>query len=258
VLRLLFLRLACISVALIAGSPCFAADGPRFETYLTGQYSGRAVGVTTGTVWSPFGSVEEPGLRLKLDSCTNVYGNGQESAFSSAFMAADFKMLAALMAGYQAHLDQIWVKVYAGAARQAQSHLYWQVGRSVQDQGYGAAIAIEGFWRGRDGLSLSGAASWLQFDTTVSFYQRAAYEVVRIDDSKLDVSTGLELGAVLQDASTYSAGKRLDGEDEFVKAGAVLNIRYWSHELTLSGGVGKGSEEGIWRPYATLSYGKKF
>jgi hypothetical protein len=258
VLRLLYLRSACILVALLAGFPCFAVDGPRFETYLSGEYSVRAVGVATATVWSPFGSVEEPGLRLKLGSQANFYGDGQASAFSSAFMAADFKTLAGLMAGYQAHFDQIWVKVYGGAARQAQSRLYWQIGRTVQERGYGAAIAIEGFWRGKDGLMLSGDASWLQFDNTISFYQRAAYEVARVDDSKLAVSTGLELGAVLQDANIYSAGRRLDGEDGFVKAGAVLNIRYRSHELTLSGGGGKGSDEGSWRPYATLSYGKKF
>jgi hypothetical protein len=258
VLRSLCLRSTCIFVALLGSYPCFAVDGARFETYFTGEYSGRAVGVTSATVWSPFGPVEEPGLRLKLDSQTNVYGDGEASAFSSAFVASDLKMLAELMAGYQAHFDQIWVKAYVGAARQSRSHLYWQVDRSIQDQGYGAAIDIEGFWRGNDGIWLGGGASWLQFDNTVSFFQRTAYEVLRLDEDKLEISTGVELGAVLQDANTYSAGKLLDGEDSFVKAGALLNVRYWSHELTLSGGAGKGSDEGAWRPYATLSYGRKF
>jgi hypothetical protein len=63
---------------------------------------------------------------------------------------------------------------------------------------------------------------------------------------------------MISNANSYSEGKRLDLYNEYVREGALLNLRFWSNDLTLSGGMAKASDEGVWRPYATLSYGKKF
>lgn len=257
-LRFLCLRSACISVALFAGSPCFAADGPRFETYVTGEYSGRAADLDTSNTWSPFGPVDQPGLRLKIDSNADIYGYGQASVFSNAFMAGGggFNALADVMVGYQAHWDCIWLKTYGGAATQSQVSVLPRDGLAVPKPIYGAAAAIEGFWRRDDRMWLSANLSWLQFDNTFSFFGRTGYEVMHADDGKFAISTGLEFGAVVQ--GTYYAGRRLDLEKDFLKEGALLNIRYWSHELTLSGGFEQSTDDAAWRPYATLSYGKKF
>jgi hypothetical protein len=254
VLRLLIVRCACISVALIVGFPCFGADGPRFETYVSGEYSGRAAGVATATVWSPFGSIEEPGLRLKLSGDASIHGDGPESVFSKA---SEFSALADVMVGYQAHWDRISMKVYGGVAVTQALYLV-SLNPHLESPGrdYSAAVAVESFWRANDRIWLGANVSWLQFANTITLYERVAYEFVRADDDRLAISTGLELGTVLQDVD--NAGKRLDLGKNIVKEGAMLSIRYWSHELTISGGGEKASDEGVWRPYATLSYGKKF
>ncbi len=37
-----------------------------------------------------------------------------------------------------------------------------------------------------------------------------------------------------------------------------MDLRYGSHDLTLSGGLAQASDEAKWRPYASIRYGKQF
>jgi hypothetical protein len=257
VLRPVCSKFAGVCATIIAGVvSCQAADGPRLESYVTADYSGRSASLASSMVWSVFGPLEAPGFRLKLDSLGSVYGESDAAVFSSAFMAADLKMLADVMAGYQFEWDRFWIKLYAGAALQRQTRVVWQYGFVFPSQEYGATAAIESFWR-EDRLWISTDVSWLQIDNTTSFLERVAYEAIRIEEG-FTVSGGAEMGAVLKRANNYRLGKRLDDMESFVKGGALIEIEYFSHELTLSAGLEKASDEAEWRPYATFSYGKKF
>jgi hypothetical protein len=241
----------------VGAAPCHADDSPSFETYATVDYSGRTAGLATSSVWSVFGPLDQPGFRLKFDGFGSVYGDTNANVFSSAFMAADLQMLADVMIGYQIQWDRFWIKLYGGAAYQKQTEIFWQVGSVVPVQDYGAAAAIESFWRGEGRFWASADVSWLQIDTTASFYGRVGYEAIRMEEG-LIVSGGTEIGAMVKRADIYQVGQRLDDMESLVKGGALLSFRYFSHELTLSGGFEKASDEAEWRPYATLSYGKKF
>ena len=122
------LRLFSGSLLLIlAAYPCQAGDAdhaaPRFETYIGADYAERSASLSTTTVWSAFGPITEPGLRLKLDGLANVYGDGNASMFSSNFSASDLKSLGDIMAGYQLNRGTLWVKIYGGAAYLEQTKL---------------------------------------------------------------------------------------------------------------------------------------
>ena len=257
-LRFLFWRSAIMCAAIVAAcSPSLADDIQRFQTYVTADTSARAAALASSTIWSVFGPIDQPGIRLKIDGFASVYGETKANVFSSAFMAADLKTLGDLMAGYQLQWKQIWIKFYAGAACQAQTRAFWQAGQLVQQKGYGATTAVETFWEGSSGFWASGNLSWLQFDNTGAFYGRAAYKIIQ-ENEGLNLSLGAETGAMIKNADKYREGKRLDLYNEYVRDGALFNLRYGSHEFTLSGGLARASDEREWRPYATISYGKKF
>jgi len=257
VLRLL-LRSVLICAAIQAGCLRCAADGAqRFETYVTGDYSNRAAALATSTVWSSFGPIDRPGFRLKVDGFASVYGETNANVFSSAFMAADLKTLSDVMAGYQFNWGNVWIKLYGGAAYQAHTPIFWGAGLAIRQVGYGAVASVESYWQGNNSRFWASAnLSWLQFDNTASFYERVAYEAYR--DEGLKLSIGVEAAAMIKNANVYREGRRLDLYNEYTREGALLNARYWSHDLTLSGGFSRASDDHAWRPYVTLSYGKKF
>jgi len=85
-----------------------------------------------------------------------------------------------------------------------------------------------------------------------SFYGRAAYKIMQKPEG-LNLSLGAETGAMIKNADVYRDGKRLDLYD--IREGALLNFRYGSNDLTLSGGFTIGSDESASRPYPTISYG---
>jgi len=258
VLRPLFWRSAIVCAGVLSAcSLCLAGDVARFETYVTVDYSGRAAALASSTVWSVFGPIDQPGFRLKVDGFASVNGETNANVFSSAFMASDLKALGDVMAGYQFNWKTIWVKLYAGAAYQSQTLAFWQAGQLVQQRSYGATAAVETFWQGSSGLWASGNLSWLQFDNTGAFYGRIAYKMLH-DSDGLTLSAGAETGAMIKNADIYKEGRRLDLYNEYVREGALLNFRYGRNDLTLSGGFAKASDESAWRPYAMISYGRKF
>ena len=257
-LRPLSLRLAIVCAWIVAAFlPCLADDVQHFETYVTADYSGRAAALASSTVWSVFDPIDQPGIRLKVDGFASVYGETNANVFSSAFMAADLKTLGDVMVGYQLNWKDIWIKIYAGAAYQAQTQAFWDVWQMTQQQSYGTTAAVETYWKGSSGFWISANLSWLQFDNTTSFYDRIAYQILH-DIEGLDLSVGAETGAMVRNADIYKDGRRLDIYNEYVREGALINFRYGSHDLTLSGGFARASDENAWRPYATISYGKKF
>ena len=129
-LRSLFLHLAVVCAAFVAPCfPCLAGDVQHFETYLTADYSGNAAALASSTVWSVFGPIDQRGFRLKVDGFASVNGENNANVFSSAFMAAGLETLGDVMVGYQLAWKDIWIKLYAGAAYQAQTQIFWDAGQ---------------------------------------------------------------------------------------------------------------------------------
>jgi len=249
-----------LALAVAAAGPCWADEsttGPRFETYVGADYDRRAASAVSSSVWSVFGPVNQPGFRLKLDGLANVYGNTNATVFSSSFMAADLKGVGDIMAGYQFNRGPVWIKLYAGAAYQVQTRLLWSVGEISKEQAKGAAAAIETYWRASDRVWASLNASWLQPDSAASLYSRAAYEVYR-SDGGLKVSAGGEAGLSVNNADNFKEGRALDLYNNYVREGALINLRYGANDLTLSGGMSQASGDAASRPYATISYGRQF
>lgn len=188
-------RLCLIALALgaHAAPSCRAADAgaPRFETYAGVDYDGRAASLTSTMVWSYLGPLDKPGLRIKIDGLADIYGDTNASVFSSNFLAANLKGLGDVMTGVQFNLGSVWIKLYGGAAYEAQAKVIWQAGQLVQTQSWGAAAAAEVYWQsGRTWASA--ALSWLQPDSSGSYYSRAAYEIYRVGNWK--ISAGVEAG----------------------------------------------------------------
>ncbi len=250
-----------LALAAAAAGPCWAdepnASGPRFETYVGADYDGRAAGLTSSSVWSVFGPVNQPGFRLKLDGLADVYGNTDAAVFSSSFAAADLKGVGDVMAGYQFNYGPAWIKLYAGAAYQVQARSFWEAGQIVQQQSWGAAAAIESYWRLSDRVWASANISWLQPDNAASLYSRVAYEIYR-SDGGLKLSSGAEASVSVNNADDFKEGSALDIYDNYVRGGALINLRYGANDLTLSGGMAQASGDSVLRPYATVSYGRQF
>jgi len=257
-LRPAFIALACVPPAIVS---CWAADdnasGPRFETYAGADYDSRSANLTTTTIWSPFGPVTEPGLRIKLDALGDVYGETGADLFSKGFQAAGIKGVSDVMAGYQFKCDPLWIKVYAGAAYQLQARLFWQAGQVVQQEAWGAAGAVETYWQASDRVWASASASWMRPENTASLYSRAAYEIYR-SMGGLRISAGAEAALTVSDADDFKEGKALDLYDDYVRGGALINLRYGANDFTVSGGMSQASGETVWRPYATLRFGRQF
>jgi hypothetical protein len=234
-----------------------SAAGPRFETYVGGDYDGRAAALTSSTVWSPFGPVTAPGFRIKLDGLANLYGGTNATVFSSNFLAADLKTLGEAMAGYQINYGQLWLKFYAGAAYQAQIRAFREAGQLVQQKAWGISAAIESFWRASDRVWTSANVSWLNLDTTMSLYTRSGYEVYH-GGSGLRISGGAEAGVTINNAGLFKEGKALELYNNYVRAGPLLNLRYGLNDFSLSGGVSQASDEAKLHPYASIRYGRQF
>jgi hypothetical protein len=258
-----FIQFCFSALAFVAAAvPQSAAESsggeePRFETYVGADYDGRAAALTSSTVWSPFDPVAGPGFRIKLDGLASVYGDTNASVFSGNFLAADLKTLGDAMAGYQFNYGQLWLKLYAGAAYQVQTRGFWEAGQLVQQKAWGAAAAIESFWRAGDRVWASANVSWLRPDNTVSLYSRGAYEVYR-SESGLKVSAGAEAGVTISNAGLYKEGSALDLYNNYVRAGLLLNLRYGLNDFSLSGGPSQASGETKLHPYASIRYGRQF
>jgi hypothetical protein len=257
-----------MAVAAMALSPCKADDaasGPRLETYAGADYDGRAASLYTSTVWSVFSPVNQEGLRLKLDGLANVYGNTNASVFSSSFAAADLKGIGDALVGYQFSRGPVWIKVYAGAAYQAQTQLFYDVGydgdQIVQQKTWGGAAAIQTYWQVSDQLWSSFSASWLQPDNATCVYSRLAYEIYR-SEGGVKISAGGEGSLSVDSADLFKEGRALDLYNNYVRGGALINLRYGANDLSLSGGLSGGMSHAngdeATHPYATISYGRQF
>lgn len=252
-------------LVLAASTPCKSEETvrapPRFETYIGVDYAGRSASLSTSTVWGASGPIAEPGLRVKIDGLENIYGDGNASMFASGFSASDLKSLGDVMLGYQFQRGPAWVKLYGGVAYLEQTKLNkptesWMLLQLRQEKGWGGTAAIETFWRTTDRFWTSANLSWLQLHNTTSLFSRGGYEFFRAQDG-LTISAGAEASASLSNIN-FAGERRPDQYKDFMRGGAMFNLRYGSHDITLSGGVSQASDETVWRPYATLSYGRKF
>ncbi|MGO9487075.1 MAG: hypothetical protein ACLPX9_21295 [Rhodomicrobium sp.] len=254
--------LAALAIAVPANASCWwggsTPEGPCFETYTGGDYDGRAASLSSSSIWSPFGPVTEPGFRLKMDGFASVYGETNATVFSSSFMAADLTNLSEVMAGYQFNYRGAVIKLYAGAGYQVQTRIYPEIGLIMAQNDWGAAAAIQTYWPVSDRVSVMLNMSWLQTGNATSVYARESYEIYRSASGALKISTGVEASVSLNNADEFGDGKALDLYNNYVRGGALLNLRYGRNDLSLSGGLSQASDEWNSRPYASVSYGRQF
>lgn len=257
IIRLLATILCTLAAAHKATAQEAGRSLPRFETYITGDYAGRVGELSTTTVWSVFGPIAESGFRLKLDGLENVYGDTSANLFSGGYRPADLKAYGDLMVGYQFVRDPVWIKIYAGAAYQDQIRIIWQIREQLQQPAWGATAAMEAYWRASDRLWLAANLTWFEADNSTTLYSKTGYRVFG-SEGGFAISLGAETSATFANADMYKEGKALDLFNDFLRAGALVNLRYGTHELTLSGGLSQASSDATFRPYVTLTYGKKF
>ena len=254
------LSLAALAIAAPANMPCWAdspsAEELRYEVYVGAGYDSRAANLSSSTVWSPFDPVNQSGFRLKFDGLAGLYGETDASPFSGNYMLACEKDVADLMVGYQFKYGPAWIKLYAGAAYEAQTVIDWKrynynyLEKSAQQKVVGAALAFDGYWPMSDRAWASLNVTWLQPVDSVSIYSRAAHEIYRTDWG-LKISAGVE-------ANISRVGEPNGASDLHIQGGALLNLRYGVNDFSLSGGLSQASDETVSRPYASISYGRQF
>ena len=230
---------------------------PRFEVYVGSDYYGRSVSLYSTSIWSIAGPVTEPGFRLRADGLASLYGETNARFLSNAFLPASTSALGDLMAGYQYNRGSLWLKFYGGVAFQGQTRLFWDAGQQNAAQSWGAKAAVESWWRPTSRVWTSVDLSWLELNKEITLHSRVAYDIGRFENGA-SLSLGSEIGATRADADVSKEGKRLDQYANFTRAGPLLNLRFGANELSFSGGVAQSSGDANWRPYATLSYGRKF
>ena len=164
------------------------------------------------------------------------------------------------MAGYQFNYGRAWIKLYAGAAYEAQAGTTWRrynysySEMAIQQKEFGVALAFQSYWPVSDRVWASLSVTWLQPDSSTSIYSRSAYEIYRTEGG-LMISAGAEAGFSLGGEPSFKGGLAFD---KYFRGGALLNLRYGSNDLSLSGGLSQASDESMSRPYAGISYGRQF
>ncbi len=258
--------LAALAMAAQTNMPCRAeetgAPKPRFEVYNGAYYDGRTGNLTSSLVWGVFGSVTQPGFRLKLDSIADLYGQTNAPLFSSKFVAAGLKNVSNFMAGYQFNYKRATIKLYAGAAynvkfRRVEINYPFYASMILQEETFGAAAAFHAYWPVDDRIWASLDLTWVQPDQSAWLYSRSAYEFYR-SEGGLKIGAGAEVNFTLAGHPKYKRGKRYDPYKKYLRGGVLLNIRYGSNDLSLLAGLSQASGEEVLRPYAGISYGRQF
>jgi len=259
ILTICLSRLAAIF--LIAGGhtlPVIAEEKIlHFEANSAADYEGRGLSIYSNIVWSFWAPITERGFRLRAGSITSLYGMTPSSVFSAGFLPRDIDTITDLMLGYQLQAGTGWLKLYAGAGYDTDTRLIWEALDQTSNHAWGAKLAAESWWRLGERSWASADLSWLQIDNISSLYARAGYDLVRFE-AGLNIAVGIEASASRNDAAHFNIGHRYYVENDYYRGGALLNVKYRAHDLTLSGGIAESSDNSETHPYAILSYGRKF
>jgi hypothetical protein len=242
--------------AIVAKKAPDSRPAPSFEAYSGLDYATRGAALYSMAIWSPFGSVSEPGLRLRVDSLASIYGRGKENIFSTAFLPGDAKTVGAIMLGYQLNRGPLWLKFYGGAVHETHAMMFWEAVAAPVTQSWGAKVAVESWLRAGDRSWISANLSWAQPHNEVSLFSRAGYEALRFDAGVLSI--GGEATGSVNGVDFFDRGGHLNRFHDVLRGGGFLDLRYGSHDILLSGGWEQGRRDNSPHPYATLTYGKKF
>jgi hypothetical protein len=123
-------------------------------------------------------------------------------------------------------------------------------------QQWGAKATLDAWYRVNSRVWVSASANYLQIGKNASLYSKGAYEVWK--GERLVVALGGEASAGLGEQRFFDAGRRLNAFGDYYRGGGLVNIRYGSHDVSLSGGMSGNSDESRLWPYVTLNYGRKF
>ncbi len=250
---------AALLAALVACAPAFAdpperPEPPREpwrETWFGADVGPTYWSLYNATVWSPYGEIVEPGLRIRVastygryhyDSSRIIAGQRRPTRFEGVGATAD------AMVGYQWRFGTLTAKLYGGIVGVGHTVTPFDAGNEVQGYKIGAAGALELWWDVRPSiwasLDLTGAGAFPQYTATA----RVGWRVLP------GYSLGLE-GHV----ST-------DGREERGRFGALARIEWNSREVgwmtlaageaTVAGGVavdGDGDGDGNAGGWARLN-----
>lgn len=247
-LRLLYFM--SLMSAILGYGPVFAQDAnvqPRFEVY-TGVSAAETGGSGyTSVVWSPRGSVREQGWRLRSGADygvvrdRHIYGDERVTVKKKSQ-----KTVADVGLGYQGDLRFLWLKLYGGGVFRDETIRLDGHTTNLGSTQFGAYIAVESWWRLGHGFWSSVDLKWTTLDNGISVFSRLGYSAAQTEHMP-------GLGAGLE-ASVHA-----DDIDALSQKGGVFVQGVWGfHEVTLSGGLSQTDQSDDWKPYASVSYGRKF
>jgi hypothetical protein len=190
--------------------------------------------VYTGAAWSPLGTLDQDGLRLRFSGGYGEYR--YEGASQRIYGTVTF---ADLLAGYQMGLGALTLKAFVGATFDGHSLLPFDAGNRVNGEATGAKGVLEAW------LNLTPVA-WAQLDLSYATAHESYFSRLRLGYRVTNtVSLGVEGGAFGNTASDSG------------RAGGFVRYEWPGGEMSVSGGV-SGDIAAPRNPYGTLVYTMRF
>jgi hypothetical protein len=202
---------------------------PRFEAWVGAQAFHRLWSLYSGTMFAPFGSVREDGVRLRV-----VGGYGDYTTGTMAF--------ADLLLGYHKQLGSLTIKFLAGLT--AEDRHADDPSSSLDGANWGGKAVLETWWNVTDQVWLSTDLSWGSLHTSYSGRARLGWRL------SADLSLGVEGGA---------AGAL---ERDIARVGGFVRYEWATGEASLSAGMAFDGPRSDWEgtngPFGTLSLLMRF
>jgi hypothetical protein len=211
---------------------------PWRETSVGADLSANTVTVFSGATFAPFGSIQDDGMRLRVQGGYGHYRYDATRAVAGAPLLVHFKGIKSLgevMAGYQLGLGPLTVKAFAGAELEANTIAPADAANPVSGVAAGAKLALETWLNIGDRTFAQLDGGWGSAEGTYSVRLRLGYRALPA------LSFGPELGAL---GNRAYDGRRLAG---------FARYEWATGEVSVSGGV-TGSYAKTNDPYGTVSW----
>jgi hypothetical protein len=251
-----FIALAFI---LMHCGPVSAADEapkpPRFEAYGGALYGGVSAASYSTLVWSPLGTIDAPGPRLRTESVTSLFGSGGVPIHDKRFRLKGLRTQTSVTAGYAGDVSDIWLKGYAGVSCRNDVRVWFGVRVALrQDEGCAPHVVGEAWRRLNDKAWVSAFASWEGVENARALQVKAAHVLTGFPAGGT-WSAGMEASHFTQQLPMHGTRGRTR-DSAYTSGGAFLNLASGKHDVTLSGGIGEKDADRS--PYVALTYGRRF
>jgi hypothetical protein len=226
--------LCAIALAIAAAGICsqaWAADGaqttsiaktPHFELWSGAQAYDHVWSLYSGITVSPFGGIQEDGMRLRAVGGYGAYSYSGPRAAGPSSQIVKFHgtaPFADLLIGYHMQLGPLTVKAFGGLMVAENRLQPDDPETTIRGSGAGAKVALETWWNMSDRAWSALDLSWGSLHESYAARARLGWRFVP------DLSAGLEAGA---------AG---NVEGDVARVGGFLRYEWASGEFSVSGGV---------------------